>query len=404
VIQPERRTIRKSTEQPGQIEAYETTPIHAKISGFVEKWNVDIGAKVTKGQVLAVLSDPELDAEAEQKQAEVEEAIAKLDQAKASEEVARANLVSADAKLAEAQAGIKRADSDLVRWQAEYKRVEQLFHERAQTGSLLDETRSKLKSSESARDEVHAQVRSADAAIKQSKALLDKALSDVIAAKASIKIARADLRRVEALRGYTRIIAPYDGVVARRNIDVGELTEPGPQGQPLFVVVRDDLVRITVNVPEMYATDVEPGDRALIRLQALGVKDFEGKVTRTSWTLDAKNRTLRAEIDVPNAKGTLRPGLYAYATVIVEERPEVMTLPLTAVGRDGERAYCVAVRDGIATRLPIRLGLSDGTHVEVISGVSANDSVAKTGVASLTTGQSVDTIEPPKPASSGAKP
>ena len=165
VVQPGRATIRRSTEEPGQIEAYEVTPIYAKVSGYVQKWDVDIGAKVQKGQVLAVLSVPELDAEAEQKMATVEEAEAKLAQAKASEEVAQANLASAQAKRTEVQAGTRRADADLARWQAEFKRVEQLHTERALTGSLLDETRSKLSSAESSREEVYAQVKTAEIAV-----------------------------------------------------------------------------------------------------------------------------------------------------------------------------------------------------------------------------------------------
>ena len=195
VVKPVRATIRRSTEEPGQIEAYEVTPIYAKVSGYVQKWNVDIGAKVVKGQVLAVLSVPELDAEAEQKMATVEETEAKLAQAKASEEVAQANLASAQAKLTEVQAGTKRADADLARWQAEFKRVEQLHNERALTGSLLDETRSKLRSSESSREEVYAQVKTAEVAVRQGQAMLDKARSDVTAAAATIKVARSDARR-----------------------------------------------------------------------------------------------------------------------------------------------------------------------------------------------------------------
>ena len=105
VVRPERRTIRRTTQQPGQIEAFEVTPIHARVAGYVQAWNVDIGAKVKKGQVLAVLSVPELDAEAEQKQAAVEEAQAKLAQARAAEEVAQASLVSVQARLIEVQAG-----------------------------------------------------------------------------------------------------------------------------------------------------------------------------------------------------------------------------------------------------------------------------------------------------------
>ena len=134
VVKPGRATMCRSTEEPGQIEAYEVTDIHAKVSGYVQKWNADIGTKVTRGQVLAVLSVPELDAEAEQKQAMVEEAEGKLAQAKAFEEVARSNLLSAQAKLAEVQAGIRRAVAEVARWRAEFQRIEQLFIQRASDG------------------------------------------------------------------------------------------------------------------------------------------------------------------------------------------------------------------------------------------------------------------------------
>jgi len=394
VIRPERGTIRRSTVQPGQVEAYEVTPIHAKVSGYVRKWTVDIGTKVTKGQVLAVLSVPELDAEADQKEAMVEEAAAKLAQAKASEEVAQAELANAQAKLSEARAGIKRADSDLVRWQAEYKRIEQLFNERAQTGSLVDETRNKLKSSESSREEVYAHVKTAEVAVRQGEAMLDKARSDVTAAGASIKVARFEAKRVQAMRGYTTLVAPYDGVVTRRNVNAGDLTTPGADGPPLFTVARDDIVRITVSVPEMYATLVDPGDRVQIRLQALAGKDFEGKVTRTSWTLDAKNRTLHAEIDVPNPAGTLRPGLYAYATIIVEEHAGALIVPITALVRQDSQTFCVAVVDGRAVHKPVVLGLEDATRAEIRSGLGDNDAVVKAYASSLVEGQALVVIEP----------
>ena len=355
---------------------------------------MDIGAKVVKGQVLAVLSVPELDAETEQKMATVEETEAKLAQAKASEEVAQANLASAQAKLTEVQAGTKRADADLARWQSEFKRVEQLHNERALTGSLLDETRSKLRSSESSREEVYAQVKTAEVAVRQGQAMLDKARSDVTAAAASIKVARSDARRVRALLDYATIVAPYDGVITRRNVDVGDLTTPGTQGQPLFIVARDDLVRITVSVPEMYATEVEAGDRVLVRLQALSGRDFEGKVTRTSWTLDVKNRTLRTEIDVPNPKGTLRPGLYAYATVVVEEHADALSVPTSALVRQDSKTFCVAVIDGRAVRKPVVVGLDDGTRAEILSGLQGTEAIVKAYGSSLADGQSVAVIEP----------
>ncbi len=346
-----------------------------------------------KGQVLAVIDVPELDAEALQRQAMVEESQAKLAQAKASEEVSQADLASARAKLAEDQAGIKRVEADLARWQAEYRRIEQLVAQHAQTGSLLDETRSKLRSAESARDEAYAQVKTAEAAVKQGQAMVDKARADVTAAAASIKVARTDLQHTQATRGYAMIAAPYDGVISRRNVVVGELTEPGTRGEPLFTVVRDDVVRIIVNVPEMYAMAVDPGDRVSIRLQAVADGNVAGKVTRTSWVLDAKSRTLRAEIDIPNAEGKLRPGLYTNTTIFVTEHPGALLLPGSAVTGRETQAYCMIVVDGKAVRRPVRLGLDDGTQVEIISGLQGDEAVVRASAASLEEGQAVVVAE-----------
>ena len=401
MVIPERRTIRRTTEQPGQVETYETTSIHAKVSGYIQEWSVDIGTEVRKGQILAVISVPELDAEAEQKQAIVEESEAKFAQAGAEAKVSQADLATSQAKLAEVQASIKRSDADLARWRAEFHRIEELFNQRAQTGSLLDETRSKLRSSESAREEVDAQIQTARASVKHSQAMLEKARSDIAAAAASIKVARADSHRVQVLRDYARIVAPYDGVVIARNAHVGDLTDPGPKGQPLYTVARDDLVRLTVSVPEMFATSVEPGDRAIIRLQALATEEFEGKVTRTSWTLDFKSRTLRTEIDVPNPEGKLRPGLYAHVTVVVEEHLNALSIPTTSVGRDSSRTFCLVVEDGMARRQSVVLGLEQGGRVEVLSGLAADERVAKVYSASLEDGQPVKTVESesPKPKS-----
>jgi RND family efflux transporter MFP subunit len=393
VVRPERLAIRRSTQQPGQVEAYELTSIHAKVSGYVQKWTVDLGAKVTKGQVLAVLSVPELDAEAEQKHSMVEEAQAKLAQAKAAEEVAQANLVCARAKREEVQAGIKRVEADVSRWQAEFKRIEQLFSEHAQTGSLLDETRSKVKSSEAAQEEVHAQVRTAETAVRQSQAMLDLARANVFAATASIKVARFDADHALATRGYATIVAPYSGRITGRNVNVGDLTEEGARGKPLFSVARDDVVRITLNVPEMYADAVDPGDQAVIQLQALDGKVIQGKVSRTSWMLDAKSRTLRTEIDVPNSEGTFRPGLYVNATIVVDEHLNALTVPATAVVRAGPRTFCVTVADGRAAWKPVKLGLDDGTRVEILSGLQDNEAIVRANPSSLTDGQAVALME-----------
>jgi RND family efflux transporter MFP subunit len=394
VVKPERQTVRRSVSEPGQLEAVETTPIHAKIAGYVRAVNTDIGYEIKKGQVLAELYVPELEAEVKQKAAAVGQAQAKKAQAEAAVKVAQAAVTSSEAKLATVKAGVKRVEADLTRWQQEYRRIEQLFNERAQTGTLLDETRSKLRSSESARDEVGAQVRSAEAALVESRASLDQALSDVAAADSNLDVTREDSRRVEALLGYTRIEAPYDGIIIRRNVDTGHLTRPGADAPPLFVAARSDVVTIVVDIPETYSMDVNTGDRATVKLQAMNGRTVEGTVTRTSWALDSKTRTIRTEIDIPNPGGKLRPGLYAYATVIVEEHKDVLTIPTTAIGQEKEKAFCVGVRGGKAVRLPVEVGLSDGTKSEILAGLAGDEMVVKVFTPSLTDGQLVEPAEP----------
>jgi len=392
-IRPERRTVRRSVGEPGQLQGFETTALHANVQGYVKSWTVNIGSRVKKGQVLAEVAVPELEAERRQKGAAVEQATAKHKQAGAAVKVAEANVAGARAKLDEARAGVSRTEADLARWRAEYNRVEQLFQERAQTGSLLDETRNKLRSAEAAEDEVKAQVRSAEVGLIQSQAALDQAHSDLGAAAAAIEVAKEDVRRVEALLGYAKIEAPFDGVVTQRNVVTGQLTHPGATGEPLFVVARSDIVTVTVAVPEAFASALDPGDRAEVRLQAMNGRIVEGKVSRISWALDPKTRTISAEIDLPNPNGELLPGLYAYATLIVEEHPDVLTVPATAVVEEKDERHCVVVVGGKAERRPIEIGLNDGTLAEIVSGLGSGDEVVKANAASLAEGQVVEVVD-----------
>jgi HlyD family secretion protein len=393
VVRPERATIRHTTAQPGQIEPFEVTPIHAKLAGYLVDLPVNIGDVIKKGDVLARLSVPELEAERLQKQAAVTQAEADSAQAEAAVAVADAGVTHAQASLTEVQATVRRAEADVARWQAEYRRVAQLARESAVTGSLLDETRSKLEAANAASDEAQAKVTSAKAAEAEAEARLAKARADLGSAAAAVAVARADLRRVEALLGYSTIHAPYDGVVTRRNADTGLLTVPGGQAEPLLIVARTDQVTVEVGVPEADAPLIGPGDRAEIRLPALGDRVVTGQVTRTSWILDLSTRTLRAEIDLPNPEGALRPGLYAYATILADEHKDVPTVPTTAVLRDKGKAYVVIVADGQAHRREVQLGLSDGTRIEVISGLNG-EAVVKNNPEALEEGQPVEVVEP----------
>ncbi|WP_406698908.1 efflux RND transporter periplasmic adaptor subunit [Singulisphaera sp. Ch08] len=399
-VTPERMTIRRISEQPGQIEAVEVTPMHAKLAGYLQTVSVDIGDRVKKGQVMAELRVPEVEADLKQKRALIDQAHAEQKQADATVNVALAGVLSAEAKLSETKAGIRRSEADVARWRSEFSRVQQLAQERALTGSLVDETRSKVGAAEASRDEVQAQVKSNEAALAEAKARLDKARSDVLAAASHVEVARFDAERAEAMASYRKIEAPYDGVVIRRRADTGQLTTPGTSGEPLFVVARSGVVTISVGVPETDAPFVNAGDPAHVRLLALDGRTFDGKVTRTAWALESATRTLLTEIDLPDPDDALRPGLYAYVTVVAEEHANALTLPTTAIVKDGGKSFCVTVADGRATRNEIKLGLTEGKRTEVISGLREGEWVVEANAGSLADGQAVEINEPqPNPAS-----
>ena len=391
-VSPERMTIRRVTEQPGQIEAVEVTPMHAKLAGYVRTVSVDIGDRVRKGQVMAELRVPEVEADAKQKQALIGQAQAERKQAEATVEVARAGVATAEAKVSEIQAGIRRTEADVARWNSEFTRIEQLFREKAQTGSLLDETRNKRNAAEAAREEVLAQVKSAEAALAEAKALASKARAAVTTAASHIEVARFEAERAEAMASYMKIEAPYDGIVTRRKVDTGQLTTPGTTGEPLLVVARTETVTISVGVPETEAPFVHAGNPAQVRLLAVEGRTFAGKVTRTAWALESATRTLLAEIDLPNQDDALRPGLYAYATIIAEEHKNVLTLPATAINKDGGKSFCVVVEGSHARRREIKVGLTEGKRTEVVSGIAEGDAVVEANAGSLADGQPVARI------------
>jgi RND family efflux transporter MFP subunit len=163
-----------------------------------------------------------------------------------------------------------------------------------------------------------------------------------------------------------------------------------------MVVARTDEVRIFVDIPEMEAPLVDAGDPADIRVQSLESHDFDGKVTRTSWSLLEANRSLRAEIDVPNPKGVLRPGMYAMVTIRLDRRDNAITLPVTAIVREGRDAFCWCVDSGKVDRRAVQLGLRSGSEIEVVSGLDASQVVVITQADSLQQGQQVDVIAQPK--------
>lgn len=372
VVKPARGTVRRVVEQPGQAEAYQQTPVYVKIAGYVKAVHKDISDPVKKGELLAELWVPEMEEELRQKAALVEQAKAEVELAKKAFEAAKAAYETAKSQVEVEKAGILRAEAMVQYRQSEYGRLEKL-----KSGTIdpqaIAEAAYQLDAARAARKEASAKADAAEAARDESAAKRDKAESDVRAAEARHKVAEADRRRVAALLEYARVTAPFDGRVTQRNVDEGHFLQPaasgGGKGEPLFVVVQGDPVRVFVNVPETDAAWVNKDDAARVRVQALRGKEFLGNVTRISWALDYTGgkaaRTLRTEIDLPNPKGELRPGMYVLAAITVE-RAGVLTLPTSAVVTQGEQSHCFRVVDGKAVRTPVQVGLSGGGLVEVV--------------------------------------
>ena len=407
-VQPARKALQRHTEQPGQIEAFEQTPLLAKVTGYVAHWNVDIGDSVRgprydaggrltePGQVLAELSIPELDEDVKQKQALRAQAQAELKQAAATVKVAEATETSAAAQVGHAKASAKRAEADYVRWKSERDRMTELADKGAVTRKLAEETENNFSASEAAVDESSAKIKSAEALHRVSQAQVEKAAVDYEAAEARLLVAQAEYERAVVLREYATIRAPYDGIVTARNIETGHLVRAAESdaSKPLFVVVRTDIVRIFVDVPEADAVFAAPRGSARIRIPAMSSEPFDGEITRTAWVLNTGTRTLRTEIDVPNSEGKLRPGMYAHADILVAERPDALSIPRSAVLFDGAQAYCLCVdREGKVTKAPIVLGILAGTDYEILKGLEGQENVIAQNVGSFRPGQKVELVQ-----------
>jgi HlyD family secretion protein len=373
------RTIVRTVEQPGVIGAYERTALYAKVSGFVRKWNVDIGDRVKAGATLVELMAPELVEQHRQMQAQVVLDRAIVDQSNKQHLVSQRNVTAATEVVAQARADVNRYSADVERWQSEVKRLTTLVGERVVDQQVLDETQRQLKSSQSALEASRAAVRTRDAERLAAEATVERTRTDISAAEARVQVAIADERRLAALVDYLTITAPYDGVVLARNVNLGDFVQPASgdpsQGQfslgvspnqstPLYLLNRIDPVLFVVGVPEADAAYVAAGSRARVRVPALANHEFPARVTRTSWALNPTSRTLMAQVELPNPQGKFLPGMYAYGSVFIE-RPNVRAVPVSAVTQIGNQTYCYLAVAGKAVRTPVQTGVSDGSWVEV---------------------------------------
>jgi HlyD family secretion protein len=260
---------------------------------------------------------------------------------------------------------------------------------------LVDESQSQLDVARASREAATAAVQSAEAATREAKAMIAKAEADHTAAAARLNVSKADLAHAQTMLGYATIAAPFDGIVTRRSIDTGHFVQPATgTSKPLLVIARADQVRVSLDIPEMETALVDKGDPVHFDVQSLNGRKLAAPVTRTSWSLDETNRSLRVEVDVPNENAALRPGMYATGTIELDRRENVLALPAAAIVRVDGAAYCCVVSDDKVRRRPVELGLRSGADVEILDGIGEQDEVVLARADLLVEGQAVDVIRP----------
>jgi RND family efflux transporter MFP subunit len=209
-----------------------------------------------------------------------------------------------------------------------------------------------------------------------SKQERDQAVSDLNAKRATADSARANVARLRKLQEFEHVYAPFDGVITARNTDVGDLIQ-GDNTAPkeLFHLAAVGKLRVYISVPEVYATAIKSGETVRLTLDAFPGESFTGTLVRDSNSIDLTSRTLRVEVDVDNPSGRLLPGAYAFVYFKLPSAASAVTVPTNTLLFRAEGLRVAVVRDGQAKLVPITIGHDYGSSVEVLSGLTAEDSV-----------------------------
>jgi RND family efflux transporter MFP subunit len=332
VTLPKLKASERALSLPGSVQALEETVVYSRANGYVRKWWVDLGDRVTAGARMADIDTPEIDQQ--------------LDQA-------RAQLGQAEAQLLQAKANRDYALTTLERYRV-------LTPSGVASQQELDQ--------------------------KQAQAKVDEA--NVTAAEAAVTSQQANVRRFLDLKSFARVTAPFAGTVTARMAERGALVSPST---PLFKVSVADPVRVYVQVPQDVAPTVKVDVPAEVRVREYGGRVFQGTVARTAGALDPTSRTMNTEVRVPNPKGELFTGMYAQVALTLPSPHRTFEVPPTALFTDaqGVRIATVDANDKIHL-VPIVIERDTGATIEVSSGLEGNERIVKIASSDLVEGKPVD--------------
>jgi RND family efflux transporter MFP subunit len=324
---------------PGETAAWYTSTIYARVNGYVDKWFVDIGDHVKKGEILATIDAPEVDAELN---------------------AAKAKLKASEAQILVKQAQLGFAKTTYERWKNSPK------------GVVSEQER------------------------EDKKAQNAEAAAELNAAQAKVGLDQAEVDRLAALEGFKKVTAPFEGTIIQRHIDLGNLVTAGSTASTtsLYQITQDDPIRIFVDAPQSTVAQLmQIGTPTTVTLDYLPNQRFEGTVTRTAEAVNPEARTLRVEIDIPNPNRTLVPGTYVDVSFKLKSSG-LIEVPAAALlfRTTGPQAAVVDEKGAVELR-NVTIARDNGNVVEISSGLKEGDKVALNLSSRILAGQKVEAIE-----------
>lgn len=336
---------------PGATEAFDLAAVNARATGYIAERHVDIGSVVKAGELLAVIAAPDLDHQLSQ---------------------ARAQLGQAEAALNQANANVKTASANYDLARVTNDRFAQLARDGWATHQEADNSRLTMVA------------RNAD---------LTNSQAGVTVAEANVAAARANVDRLVQLTAYERVVAPFDGIITRRNVDVGDLVtadSTGSNGQfTMFTLAHSNQLRVRVDIPQSEATGVQEGLEAEVKVPEMPGRVFNGRVARNSVALAAGSRTLLAEVDVDNQDNLLRPGLYVTVSIDVPRTMRTVTIPAEALIFNAAGTQVAVVDNDRIQLRKVQIWRDRGATLDLSSGLSGGETVVVNPFANLADNQKV---------------
>ncbi|MBV9755456.1 MAG: efflux RND transporter periplasmic adaptor subunit, partial [Alphaproteobacteria bacterium] len=333
---------------PGETRGWYSSTIYARVNGYLAKWSADIGDRVKKDQVLATIDTPDLDAQLE---------------------AARAQLNASEADVQVKEADARFAKTTYERWQASPK------------GVVSEQDR------------------------EDKKARYDASVAQLNAARARVAVDQANGDRLNYLTHFKQVTAPFDGIITERRVDVGDLITAGSTANttPLFGIAQSDRIRVFAEVPQRASVDLAVGNVAKVTAPEHPDRAFEGKVTRTSQSIDAHARTLRVEVDLPNQDLALVPGMYVQVQFQLKPTKFVQVPAAAMLFRASGPQVAVIDADGRVKFQDVAIARDNGRLVELASGLSEGDRVAINISNQIAGGDKVHVVENAQAAAAARK-